>query len=57
MNNRLKQRLDQFSREQLIDWICLSCVDIRSTHSDEDAQDMINDIRQILEDYINKEAP
>lgn len=57
MNIRLKNRLNQFSREQLIDYICLSCLDIRSTHSDEDAQEMINDIRQILEEYINKAAP
>lgn len=57
MNIRLKNRLNQFSREQLIDYICLSCRGIRSTHSDEDAQEMINDIRQILEEYINKAAP
>lgn len=49
MKTRLKNRIAGFSREQLIDWICLSCVDIRSTHSAEDAQDMINDIREAIE--------
>lgn len=49
MKTRLKNRIVGFSREQLIDWICLSCVDIRSTHSPEDAQDIINDIREAIE--------
>lgn len=49
MADRIKQRISDFSDEQLIDWVCLSCVDVRNTYSEEDAQDFINDIREALE--------
>lgn len=47
--SRIEKRIAGLSNEKLIDWICLSCADVRHTHSDDDAQDFINDIREALE--------
>ncbi|MFB9087131.1 hypothetical protein LU604_14785 [Erwinia tracheiphila] len=36
--------------EKFIDWVCLTCVDVRNASGDLEAQDSINDIRQALEE-------
>ncbi len=49
ISERMKRRIEEMPDAQLIDWICLYCVDVRHTHSDDDAQEFINDIRAVLE--------
>ncbi|MDJ0087661.1 hypothetical protein [Pantoea allii] len=56
ISERMKQRIEEMPNAQLIDWICLYCVDVRSTHSDDDAQEFINDIREVLEMRLNATA-
>ncbi|MGA4365386.1 DUF551 domain-containing protein [Pantoea ananatis] len=56
ISERMKQRIEEMPDAQLIDWICLYCVDVRSTPSDDDAQEFINDIRQALEMRLNAPA-
>ncbi|WP_432372779.1 hypothetical protein ACRPHP_07055 [Pantoea allii] len=53
ISERMKRRIEEMPDAQLIDWICLYCVDVRSTHSDDDAQEFINDIREVLEMRLN----
>ncbi|MDI3415681.1 DUF551 domain-containing protein [Pantoea sp. V106_11] len=56
ISERMKRRIEEMPDAQLIDWICLYCVDVRGTHSDDDAQEFINDIRQALEMRLNATA-
>lgn len=55
LNERMKRRIEQMPNTQFIDWICLYCVDVRQTHSDADAQDFIDDIREALEIRMSEE--
>ncbi|WJZ70021.1 hypothetical protein [Pantoea phage PA-1] len=56
ISENMKCRIEKMPNDQLIDWICLYCVDVRSTHSDDDAQEFINDIRQALQMRLNATA-
>ncbi|RAH33218.1 hypothetical protein [Pantoea agglomerans] len=44
----LSERIKDFPANQFVDWLCLSCVDVREVNSEEDAQDEINKIRQAV---------
>lgn len=45
---KLSDRIKDFPTEQFIDWLCLSCVDVRASHSDDLAQEDINKIREAV---------
>lgn len=45
---KLSDRIKDFPTEQFVDWLCLSCVDVRASHSDELAQEDINKIREAV---------
>lgn len=45
---KLSDRIKDFPTEQFIDWLCLSCVDVRASHSDDCAQEDINKIREAV---------
>ncbi len=36
ISERMKQRIEEMPDAQLIDWICLYCVDVRGTHDTAD---------------------
>jgi len=48
----LSERIKDFPANQFVDWLCLSCVDVREVSSEEDAQDEINKIRQTVTERL-----
>lgn len=48
----LSERIKEFPANQFVDWICLSCVDVREVSSEEDAQDEINKIRKAVTERL-----
>ncbi|PEI02673.1 hypothetical protein CRM79_05260 [Pantoea agglomerans] len=48
----LSERIKYFPANQFVDWLCLSCVDVREVSSEEDAQDEINKIRKAVTERI-----
>lgn len=48
----LSERIKNFPANQFIDWLCLSCVDVREVSSEEDAQYEINKIRQAVTERL-----
>ncbi|AXH72140.1 MAG: hypothetical protein [Siphoviridae sp. ctdc_1] len=43
--------------EKVIDWVCLTCVDVRNASGEFEAQDSINEIRAELEKYTTPPVP
>jgi hypothetical protein len=48
----LSERIKDFPANQFVDWLYLSCVDVREVNSEEDAQDEINKIRQAVTERL-----
>lgn len=48
----LSERIKGFPANHFVDWLCLSCVDVREVNSEEDAQDEINKIRQAVTERL-----
>lgn len=44
----LSERIKDFDSEKFINWLCLSCVDVREVRSEEEAQEEINKIREAV---------
>lgn len=48
----LSERIKDFPADQFVDWLCLSCVDVREVRNEEDAQDEINKIRKAVTERL-----
>lgn len=48
----LSERIKDFPADQFVDWLCLSCVDVREVRNEEDAQGEINKIRKAVTERL-----
>lgn len=48
----LSERIKDFPADQFVDWLCLSCVDVREVRSEEDAQGEIKKIRKAVTERL-----
>lgn len=49
----LSERIKGFPTDQFVDWLCLACVDVRELRTLEDAQNQINEIRDVVTERLS----